>query len=62
MFRVGDDSYAVCDQKVVKWGFEGYSATEREDLPETVDVLTPRSVVNVFSSGFRPVFHPSATA
>lgn len=59
MFRVGDDSYAVCDRKIVKWGFEGYSAAEREDLPETVDVLTPRSVVNVFNSGFRPVFHSS---
>ena len=59
MFQVGNASYAVCDQKLVKWSFKGYSAAEREDLPETVDVLTPRSVVNVFASGFRPVFHPS---
>lgn len=60
MFQVGSDSYAVCDQKLLRWSFEGYSAAEGRDLPETVDVLTPRSVVNVFSSGFRPVFHPTA--
>jgi hypothetical protein len=60
MFQVGNESYAVCDQELVKWSFEGYSAAKKEDLPETVDVLTPRSVVNVFKSGFRPEFHPTA--
>lgn len=58
MFQVNDDCFAVCDQNILKWGFEGYSASERKDLPSTVDVLTRRSVVNVFNSGFRPVFHP----
>lgn len=62
MFQVGSDSYAVCDQKLFKWSFGGYSAAEMKGLPETVDVLTPRSVVNVFNSGFRPVFHPTATS
>jgi hypothetical protein len=35
MFQVGSDSYAVCDQNLVKWSFEGYSTAERKDLPET---------------------------
>lgn len=60
MFRAGNETYALCDGQVIKWGFEGYSAAKKKDLPETVDVLTPRSVVNIFMNGFRPEFHPSA--
>lgn len=60
MFQAGNSTYAVCDGEVLEWDFEGYSAATKEDLPETVDVFTPRSVVNIFMSGFRPEFHPSA--
>jgi hypothetical protein len=60
MFQARNETYAICDGEVQKWDFEGYSAATKEDLPETVDVLTPRSVVNILMSGFRPEFHPSA--
>jgi hypothetical protein len=60
MFQAGDETYAICDGEIRKWDFEGYSAATKEDLPKTVDVLTPRSVVTIFMSGFRPEFHPSA--
>lgn len=60
MFQSGEETYALCDGEVLKWDFEGYSAAIQEDIPKTVDVLTPRSVVNIFRSGFRPEFHPSA--
>lgn len=62
MFQVAGDSYAICDGEILEWSFEGYTAAEREKLPDTVDVLTPRSVVNVFSNGFMPDFHPSAVS
>ncbi|KEF32488.1 hypothetical protein D777_01122 [Marinobacter nitratireducens] len=60
MFKAGDETYALFDGEVLKWDFEGYSAAKKENLPKTVDVLTPHSVVNIFRSGFRPEFHPSA--
>jgi len=62
MFQVGGHSYAVCDGEILKWSFDGYTASARDKLPETVDVLTPRSVVNIFANGFRPEFHPSAAS
>jgi len=62
MFQAGNKTYALCDGEVLEWNFEGYSAAIKEDLPETVDVLTPRSVVNIFMTGFRPEFHSSAVA
>ncbi|UQG61523.1 hypothetical protein MIH18_06145 [Marinobacter sp. M3C] len=60
MFQVGGDSHAVCDGEILKWSFEGYTASERDNRLITVDVLTPRSVVNIFANGFRSEFHPSA--
>ena len=60
MFQAGNETYAIFDGEVRRWNFEGYSAAIKEDLPETVGVLAPRSVVNIFMSGFMPEFHPSA--
>ena len=62
MFQVGQDSYAVHGDRILKWRFDGYSAVARQTLPEEVDVLTPRSVVRIFVSGFMPEFHPSAVS
>ena len=41
------------------WHFDELPETKFDDLPEEVDVLTPYSVVQTFSYGFRPEFHPS---
>lgn len=57
MFLVGEAPHAICDHRVLAWNFSGYREAGRENLPEMVDVLTPGSVVNAFSSGFRPEFH-----
>jgi hypothetical protein len=62
MFQVGHDIYAVCDGKVLKWSFDEYTVAERENIPETVDFLTPSSVVNVCAHGFSPELHPSPVA
>jgi len=62
MFELDQKSYAICDGKILEWSFDGYSSTNQETFPESVDVLTPRSVVNVLATGFRPEFHSSATS
>jgi len=61
MFKVDERVYAVYEGKYLTWGFEGYSAAELDGVLGEVEVLTPRSVVSVFSSGFRPKFHDSAS-
>lgn len=62
MFLVDELAYAVCNHSVLKWGFAGYTTVDPDTLPYTVDVLTPRSVVRIFDSGFKPEFHPTALA
>lgn len=60
MFQVDSESYAVCEDRILAWSFEGYRETSIEGLPEMVEVLTPQSVVKTFAAGFRPEFHSSA--
>ena len=60
MFEFDLTSYVICDDKILEWSFDGYSPADHETFPEHVDVLTPRSVVNVLATGFRPEFHASA--
>ncbi len=60
MFELDEKSYAVCDGKILEWSFDGYSPAEQGTFPDSVDVLTPRSVVNLLATGFRPEFHSSA--
>jgi hypothetical protein len=59
MFLVNDEPHAVYGDRLLAWHFDGYRETKFDDLPEEVDVLTPYSVVQTFSYGFRPEFHPS---
>lgn len=61
MFRVSERRFAVCDDRILAWDFTGYQTVPASKLPETVEVLTPKSVVAAFSGGFRPHFHSSAT-
>lgn len=61
MFEFDRKSYGVCDGKILEWSFEGYRSADHKTFPETVDVLTPRSVVNALATGFRPEFHATAT-
>ncbi|WP_217647756.1 hypothetical protein [Marinobacter pelagius] len=60
MFQVDSEGYAVCEDRVLAWSFEGYREASIEGLPEMVDVLTPQSVVKTFAAGFRPEFHYNA--
>ena len=60
MFRVGDENLVVHDGEILKWSFEGWGLPGELILPETVEVLTPRSVVKAFKGGFKPEFHSSS--
>lgn len=60
MFRVNNESFAVCDGNILKWSFEGYTKCDRASIPDQVDVLTPGSVVRMFVDGFRAEFHETA--
>jgi len=62
MFEFDQKSYAICDGDILEWSFDGYSKADPVTFPEEVDVLTPRSVVNVLSTEFRPEFHVSAAS
>lgn len=62
MFRVSDQHYAIFDGTILAWNFTGYHIPQSVASPETVEVLTPWSVVQAFLDGFRPAFHPSARA
>jgi hypothetical protein len=42
------------------WSFGGYGAPKSIDQVTVVKVLTPRSVVRAFATGFTPAIHPSA--
>jgi len=64
--RIADDgpaqAYLVDNGRILAWSPAGYGpalpAPKRRDL----EVLTPRSIVAVLSSGYRPMLHPSAAA
>jgi hypothetical protein len=47
--------------KLFEWSFEGYSRSDLSSSPSlSVAVLTPASIVHMFSSGFTPQVHVSA--
>jgi hypothetical protein len=52
-------AYLIFKTKKYLWSFEGYSCVKSVDMPEEVDVLTPKSIVNVLRLGFKPEIHKS---
>ena len=59
---VAAQAYLLDNDRILAWSPAGYgpalSAPKRRDL----EVLTPRSIVAVLSSGYRPMLHPSTAA
>ncbi|MEQ6918215.1 hypothetical protein [Halomonas aquatica] len=54
LFEHGGLAYLVWKGTFWRWSFEGYQQAEPSFTRETVDVLTPRSVVLAFEQGFMP--------
>lgn len=60
MVLIDNAAYAISENGLLAWNASGYRKAVNNRLPETVEVLTPSSVVKTFSRGFRPVFHHTA--
>ena len=56
-----DDIYLVTDTQLLPWSFHGYGAGRPRERG-IVELITPPSTVAVLQAGYRPSFHPSATA
>ncbi len=55
----GEGAFAVRGGALLHWTPSGYDA--RKPLPrDSVDVLTPPSILSVLAAGYRPQWHPSA--
>lgn len=54
LFEHGGQAYLVWGDTFRRWSFEGYRQAEIAMARDTVDVLTPRSVVRAFEKGFVP--------
>jgi hypothetical protein len=58
----GAQTYLVDGAHLFAWGPGGYEAVVHRAKRRDVEVLTPRSIIAVLSSGYRPMLHPSARA
>jgi hypothetical protein len=54
------EAFAVRGTKLLRWTSEGYNTRKPRPRGITVDALTPPSILDVFSSGYQPRWHPSA--
>ncbi len=60
IFSYKEESYLVWNDGYFSWSFTGYAAARAIDLTAYVNVLTPRSIVEMLRLGFEPGVHPTA--
>lgn len=60
MFEHEGNAYLAWTSRLLRWSFEGYAYVADNIPDELVKVLTPASIVRMFSAGFEPYVHPSA--
>jgi hypothetical protein len=61
MIELDTVAYLIWRQQLLKWSFHGYIQGEAPRFPtQSVRVLTPASIVQMFRHGFRPDVHESA--
>ena len=56
-----DEAYLVTNGRLCRWSFDGYDAPA-DIRREHYVLLTPASTVRTLAAGYRPEFHPNATA
>jgi len=59
IFSNKNSAYLIFETKIYLWSFEGYSFAKNVNISDEVDVLTPKSIVNIFRIGFKPEIHKS---
>jgi hypothetical protein len=62
MIRTGGEPGLLAGGRVRPWSFRGYGAPAPADPADSVEVLTPPSIVAAIVAGYRPLVHPSALA
>lgn len=60
MFEYEGNAYLVWTGGILKWSFDGYTPATLAMPTTPVQVLTPASIVRMFTKGFVPRAHPSA--
>ena len=56
----GENAYLVWNDKLLLWTTGGYSGKKKRPHDAKVEVLTPKSTVQVIRAGYVPEIHPSA--
>ncbi len=54
------EAWLLWNGELHAWSDGGYAQRRSPPLRQTVDVITPRSIVKVFRAGYRPGVHPTA--
>jgi hypothetical protein len=60
IFEVDEKAFLLYRGRILRWSFTGYSAAEFGVSETEVNVLTPRSIVDLYAAGLKPDVHPSA--
>ena len=56
-----EDIFAVSENSLLKWSFDGYTLALPKPQSGNVKVLTPPVVAEILRVGYKPRFHPSAS-
>ena len=59
MFEREGAAYLVWEGAIYRWSFDGYTPSSLQMGAQTVNVLTPASIVRTYESGFTPGVHAS---
>jgi len=59
VFSADNSAYLIFKSRIYLWSFEGYTLSNNPDIPDEVDVLTPKSIVSIYNLGFLPGIHAS---
>ena len=58
--EIGDKAFLVRGESLLEWSLNGYGSAIARDSGLTVRVLTPKSIVQLYSYGLQASVHPSA--
>ena len=62
LVAIGSEAYLTSGGGLRRWSFNGYGLPTSRSLEMEVEVLTPKSIVKTFATGFKPVLHASANS
>jgi len=60
MIARGDEAYAVCGERLLRWTPSGYRDAEPRPRGVEAGVLTPPAILTVLARGYAPRWHESA--